>query len=314
MTGRSSAPPWSGDRPAIRLPGTRDAVLLAVAVAAVSTSAPMIAACTAPALAIAFWRSLLGAGVTAPFVMVGGLAQFRGLGRRQWVLLIAAGVFLALHFATWIPSIRFTSVASAAALVATQPVWAALIARMRGVHVAPGVWVGIVVSLIGVIVLTGIDFHLDPRSLVGDALALVGAALAAAYVTTGEQVRQSLNTVNYTTVAYAVSAGVLLPICLVFGAELSGYSARDWLLILGLTAIAQLLGHTLVNVVLQSTSATVVSLAILFELPGAIIVAGLFLGQVPPPQILPALVLLAAGLVVVVRASRADEPLESPPV
>jgi drug/metabolite transporter (DMT)-like permease len=83
---------------------------------------------------------------------------------------------------------------------------------------------------------------------------------------------------------------------------------------LGLTAIAQLLGHTLVNVVLQSTSATVVSLAILFELPGAIIVAAVFLGQVPPPQIIPALILLAAGLVLVVRASRAEEPLESPPV
>lgn len=274
----------------------------------------MIAACTAPALAIAFWRSILGSGATAPFVVVAGLSQFRDLTRRQWLWLLSAGVFLGLHFATWIPSIRFTSVASAAALVATQPVWAALIARARGARVVPGVWVGIVVSLVGVVVLTGIDFHLDPRSLFGDVLALVGAALAAAYVTTGEQARQSLTTANYTVVAYAVSAVVLLPLCFAFGASLTGYSARDWALILGLTAIAQLLGHTLVNVVLQSTSATVVSLAILFELPGAIIVAAVFLGQVPPPQIIPALVLLAAGLVLVVRASRADQPLESPPV
>ncbi len=299
---------------AIRVPGGRDAVLLVIAVAAVSTSAPMIAACTAPALAIAFWRSILGAGATAPFMAISGLSQFRGMTRRQWSWLLSAGLFLGLHFATWIPSIRFTSVASAAALVATQPVWAALIARARGARVAPGVWVGIAVSLAGVVVLTGIDFHLDPRSLLGDGLALVGAALAAAYVTTGEQARQTLTTVNYTVVAYAVSALVLLPLCVAFGASLTGFSARDWALILGLTAIAQILGHTLVNVVLQSTSATVVSLAILFELPGAIIVAAIFLGQVPPAQIVPALVLLAAGLVLVVRASRADQPLESPPV
>ena len=172
----------------------------------------------------------------------------------------------------------------------------------------PGVWVGIVVSLVGSGRLTGIDFHLDPRSLFGDVLALVGAALAA-YVTTGEQARQSLTTANYAVVAYAVSALVLLPLCFAFGASLTGYSARDWALILGLTAIAQILGHTLVNVVLQSTSATVVSLAILFELPGAIIVAAVFLGQVPPADHPLALVLLAAGLVLVVRASRADQPV-----
>ena len=288
--------------------------MLAVAVAAVSTSAPMIAACTAPALAIAFWRSILGAGATAPFVFVGGLDQFRALTRRQWVWLISAGLFLAAHFATWIPSIRFTSVASAAALVATQPVWAALIAKGMGARVDRGVWVGIIVSLAGVLVLTGIDFSLDPRSLIGDALALVGAVLAAAYVTTGERARQSLSTVNYTTVAYFVAALGLLPLCVVFGADLTGYSSRDWLLILGLTVIAQLLGHTVVNVVLQSTSATVVSLAILFELPGAIIVAGIFLHQLPPVQIVPALVMLGFGLILVVRASRSDQPVESPPV
>ncbi len=299
---------------AIRLPGTRDTVLLAVAVVAVSTSAPMIAACAAPALAIAFWRSLLGAGFTAPLLAVKGLTEFRQLTRRQWVWLVSAGLFLGAHFATWIPSIRFTSVASAAALVATQPVWAALIARSMGARVDRGVWVGIAVSLAGVLVLTGIDFSIDPRSLIGDGLALIGAVLAAAYVTTGERARQSLSTVNYTTVAYLVSALALLPLCMGFGVQMWGYSARDWLLILGLTLIAQLLGHTVVSIVLQSTSATVVSLAILFELPGAIIVAGLFLGQLPSPQVIPALLLLGAGLVVVIRASRSQEPVETPPL
>ena len=299
---------------AIRLPGTRDTVLLAVAVVAVSTSAPMIAACAAPALAIAFWRSLLGAGFTAPLLAIKGLAEFRQLTRRQWVWLVSAGLFLGAHFATWIPSIRFTSVASAAALVATQPVWAALIARSMGARVDRGVWVGIAVSLAGVLVLTGIDFSIDPRSLIGDGLALIGAVLAAAYVTTGERARQSLSTVNYTTVAYLVSALALLPLCVGFGVQMWGYSARDWLLILGLTLIAQLLGHTVVSIVLQSTSATVVSLAILFELPGAIIVAGLFLGQLPSPQVIPALLLLGAGLVVVIRASRSQEPVETPPL
>ena len=80
-----------------------------------------------------------------------------------------------------------------------------------------------------------------------------------------------------------------------------------------LTLLAQLLGHAVISVVLRTTSAPVVSLAILFELPGAILVAAVFLGQLPPPQILPALVLLGVGLVSVIRAGRSAAPVETPP-
>lgn len=299
---------------AVRLPDARETGLLAVAVMAVSTSAPIIAACAAPALAIAFWRCLLGAAATAPFALRHGLDRWRAVTRAQWRGLLVAGAFLAAHFATWIPSIRFTSVASAAALVATQPVWAAIAARFAGAHVSRGVWLGIGVSLVGVLVLTGVDFSLDPRSLVGDLLALLGAVLAAGYVTAGERSRQTLGTAEYTAVVYLLSALLLLPLCLALGQALVGYVARDWVLILALTAIAQLVGHTLVNHALQTTSATVVSLAILFELPGAIIVAGIWLRQFPPVQVVPALLLLAAGLVIVVRSAHAAEPLETPPV
>jgi drug/metabolite transporter (DMT)-like permease len=298
---------------AVRIPEPRETLLLAVAVAAVSTSAPIIAACTAPALAIAFWRCLLGGLATAPWVLRHGWRRWRALTPAQWRGLFLAGAFLAAHFATWVPSLRFTSVASAAALVATQPVWAALIARAGGAAVNRGVWVGIVVSLVGVVVLTGLDFSLDPRSLIGDALALVGAVLAAAYVTAGERSRQTLGTGDYTLAAYLTSAALLLPVCLVFGAALAGYSTRDWLLILALTAIAQLLGHTLINHALQTTSATVVSLAILFELPGAVLIAAVWLRQLPPLEVLPALVLLSIGLVIVIRSARSRQPLETPP-
>lgn len=299
---------------AVRLPGPRETVLLTVAIAAVSTSAPIIAACTAPALAIAFWRCFLGAGATAPWALRHGWHEYRSQSGEQRRMLVYAGLLLAAHFATWIPSLRFTSVASAAALVATQPVWAALIARANGVDVARGVWTGIGVSLVGVVVLTGIDVSLDPESLIGDGLALLGGMLAAAYVSAGERSRQSMSTGGYTLAAYSVSALALLPLCWALRVPMVGYSARDWVLILALTAIAQLLGHTLIGHALQVTSATVVSLAILFELPGAIIVAAIFLGQWPPIEIIPALLLLGVGLAMVVRSVDLAEPTESPPV
>jgi drug/metabolite transporter (DMT)-like permease len=95
---------------------------------------------------------------------------------------------------------------------------------------------------------------------------------------------------------------LLLVVCLVSRQPLSGYSTDAWLRLIGLTIGAQLLGHSLVNVVLRSTSATVVSLAILFEVPGAGIIAAIWLGQLPPLSALPGLVVLVAGVGLVVRA------------
>jgi len=295
-------------------PPVGDLVLLGVAVLFISSSGPIIAAITAPALAIAFWRCFLGSAFTAPWVLLRRRSEVARLTRREWGLIAASGLLLGAHFATWIPSLRFTTVASSTALVATQPVWAALMARAQGAHVARQAWVGIGISLAGVLVLTGIDFSLDPRALVGDLLALAGAVLAAAYVTVGEKARQTVSTPVYTGVAYLVSSLAILPLCVLFGAALVGYSARDWWLLVALTLGAQLLGHTLINRVLKTTSATVTSLAILFEMPGATLIAAVWLGQVPPLAIIPALVLLFIGLVLVIRSGDRRVPSESPPV
>jgi drug/metabolite transporter (DMT)-like permease len=116
--------------------GRTDVLLVAVAVTAVATSGPLMAATAAPALAIAFWRNALGAGLIVPVALVRARDELRGLQRRERVLALVAGVFLAAHFATWVPSLTYTSVASATALVSTQPVWVALLARAQGVHVS----------------------------------------------------------------------------------------------------------------------------------------------------------------------------------
>ncbi len=287
---------------------------LTIAVAAISTSGPLVVAIAAPALAIAFWRCALGAGATGVWVAWRQRSELQGLNRRELSVIGLAGLLLAAHFATWLPSLRFTSVASSTALVATQPVWAALLARAGGRTVPTRVWLGIGVSLLGVLLLTGIDASIDRSILFGDVLALAGAMLAAAYVTAGEAARSTVSTSVYTLLAYGVSAAVMLVVCLAGRQALAGYSAHDWALILLLTAGAQLLGHTLINRSLRTTTATVVSLAILFEMPGSTLVAALFLGQQPPLAIIPAVVLLFVGLIIVISSSGLRTPTESPPI
>lgn len=282
-----------------------DLTALAIAVLAVASSGPIIAACAAPALAIAFWRCFIGASVTAPVAWLRNREIWAQLSARDWLGAGLAGIFLGLHFAAWIPSLRYTSIAASTAIVATQVVWAALIAHAMGRKAPSKEWFGIAISLIGVIMLTGIDVSLNRTALIGDLLALLGAMLAAAYMTVGQQVRKNIPTSVYTTIVYAAAAIILLGFVLVSDSALSGYETRDWILILALTAIAQLLGHTLMNLALRSLSATTISLAILLEMPGAVLIAWFWPGQQPPWQLFPAVVLIMTGLIIVIKSTRA---------
>jgi drug/metabolite transporter (DMT)-like permease len=291
----------------------RDLGLIVVALLAVSTSGPLIAATAAvPAMAIAFWRNAFAAGVLLPVTVATRRHELRGLDGRERRLALVAGLMLALHFGTWIPAISYTSVASATALVATQPVWAALIGTARGEHVERRVWLGIGVALAGALLLTGADLQVSGKALLGDGLALLGGVFAAAYMTTGSEVRRSVTTTTYTALCYSTTAVLLLVACLAGRQPLGGYDGRDWLKLLALTAGAQLLGHSLFNVVLRTVSPTVVSLSILFEIPGAAVIAALFVsGQHVPLLALPAAALLVAGLAIVISSGqRESAPVE----
>ena len=298
-----------GALPQVGRPHGADAVFLSIALVAVSTSGPLIAAMAVPALAISFWRNAMASFVLVPVMLVTARDELRGLDRREWRLAALAGLMLALHFATWITSISYTSVASATALVATQPVWAALLSGARGVPVGKPVWIGIGVAMSGALLLTGVDLQVSGQALYGDALALAGGMFAAAYMTAGSEVRRSVSTTTYTALCYSTTALLLLPVCLLNGEALTGYETDDWVKLIALTAGAQLLGHSLFNRVLSTTSPTVVSLSLLLEIPGAALIAAVFLGQTPPLLAIPAAVLLVLGLGIVIRAgSRRTAP------
>ena len=295
-------------------PTSLDLVLLGVAVSAISISGPLIVATAAPALAIAFWRCAIGGGLTGLWVAVRNRKELLGLTRRQFWLTVSAGLLLGGHFATWIPSLRLTTVASSTALIATQPIFAALIARARGIRIPVRAWIGIGVAIAGVVLLTGIDAGISTQALLGDLLSLIGAFLAAAYVSVAERVRQEVSTATTTFVLYASSAVLLLVMALAFRESLTGFSAQAWAFILILTLTAQLLGHTLFSRVLATTSATVVSMVILLEAPLSTIVAAIFLGQVPPLTLIPAALLLFAGLVLVIGSTTKATPTETSPI
>jgi drug/metabolite transporter (DMT)-like permease len=291
----------------------RTLLLMAVGVAAVSLSGPLMAAMLVPPLAISFWRNALATLALAPGVAVSRRDEVAGIRAGTGWLVLAGGVALAVHFGTWVTALTLTSVASATALVCLQLAWVVAWQLLRGERFSAVVVIGLVLAFAGTLVVSGVDLTLSPRALLGDVLALAGGAAAAVYMVVGSRARQALSTTSYTFLCYGTCAVLLLATCLVSGQRLAGYPSRQWGLLVLVTVTSQLLGHSVFNHLLATTSPVVVSLALLLEVPGASLLAAAFLGQVPPTAAVAGLTLTLAGMALVILGDRGPAVQEVQP-
>jgi drug/metabolite transporter (DMT)-like permease len=221
---------------------------------------------------------------------------------------VVAGAFLALHFATWISSIRLTSIASSVLLVSTTPVFIAVAAwALQHERFARSTWIGIGVALAGTALIGGGD--LGGSSLIGDFLAVLGAAAAGGYFMAGQAARRDLGILEYATITYAVAALLLWVACMVAHIPLTGYPAHAWWALVGLIVGPQLLGHTFINFALKAIDPTTVSVTVMAEPVLATALAFILLGEVPSLLVLPggAAILLGIYLVTSVHPVPAIE-------
>lgn len=302
-------------------------IAILATVVAFSMTAPLTAYATAPALALAFGRNALGLLTLGPTFALVRRREVRRVFRRERSLVrieqrravmfgVLAGTALALHFVTFMSGTKMTSVALATALVATQPVWQALIATLFNKQRLPRItWAGLTVAVVGAIVASGADLGTgDTRAIVGDALALVGAIALAAYAAFSEQARSDVSTSWYSVLCFSVCTVELLAVCLVTGTPPFTFSGNSWIALLGLLVFPQLLGLFSLNFALGRAPATAVSVLLLLEAPLAALVAWAWFGQLPAGVAWLGLVLIMTGVtaVVVADARRAD-PLTGDP-
>lgn len=281
----------------------RNIALLVLGVVAVSFSAPLVRLAAAPALAIALYRTAFATGLLLPLALHRHRAELRTLTRRDLFLLVGAGVLLALHFATWISSLSFTTVAASAVLVTMQVVFVAaggwLFFRERIPRAGA---VGIALALAGSIVISGGDFGVSTRAFLGDLLALAGAVFAAGYLLAGRVLRQRFSLLAYAVVVYGSCAALLVPAMLVSGVEFAGFPAVTWLYLLCIAVGPQILGHTTFNFLLRDVDATVVAVAIMGEPIGASLLALALFAEVPPLTAIVGGALVLAGIYVAITA------------
>ena len=280
------------------MPARPDLIRLGLGIIGIGTSGPLIAMSTMPVLTLIFWRNLGGSLVTLPFA----LRHARDRAGVKWAVI--AGVVLALHFVGFFQAMRMTTVAAGTALVALQPIFAALFVKLSGGHIPSKAWLGMIVSFAGVLLVVGVDLQISFKSFLGDLAALISAALAAAYMIAGSKAQRTLETTTYTTICYFICSMTALPMALIAGNEIFSFTAKEWWILLGLILGAQLLGHSMFNSALKRVSPAVVSLIVFFEVPVSAVLAVWWLDQKPPVGIIPGIALILIGCVLVVTRTR----------
>ena len=290
------------------LPAGRDIAFMSLGVLGIGTSGPVIANSLMTVPTLIFWRNLGGAIIMSPFA----------LAKREWQtaqqrsaikISIFSGFLLALHFMGFFIAMRFTSVAAGTALTAVQPIFTAIYLRFKGGTIPKRAWGGMAVAFLSVLLITGIDIQISFHSFLGDLAALIGAALAAAYMLIGSKAQESLSTSTYTTFCYGMCALIALPIALFAKLPVLHFPARHWVLVIALILGAQILGHTMFNLSLKRVSPAVVSLIVFFEVPVSAILAYFWLGQKPPAGIIPGIVGLLIGCGIFVFRSKNTEAI-----
>ncbi|HYU01658.1 MAG TPA: DMT family transporter [Gemmatimonadales bacterium] len=272
-------------------------LVLIVAVLATTYAGPIVRFATAPAVAIAFWRLVLVLPVT--FGLATRERQRTSVMREAFPLMLLAGVLLAVHFWTWIASLRFTTVASSVVLVSLKPIFAWGIAALwLGEHPAPTERWGIALAVAGATLIGLGDARLSLGALGGDVLALAGALTGAGYYVIGRRVRRTVGIWSYASAVYAVAALLLGFSAALRGAPLTGFGGRDWTVFGAMAAGPMLLGHTGMNYALKHYRATTVNVAALGEPVGASLIAWLVpsIHEVPPPAALLGGILVLLGI------------------
>jgi drug/metabolite transporter (DMT)-like permease len=297
----------------------RHVVWLVIGVSAVSTSAVLIRAADnvdVPALTIAFYRCAIASAFLVPVAWWRDRRALRSLSPTSRRLLVLSGVALGCHFAAWVSSLSYTSIAASAVLVQTMPVWVALAGPLIGERTSRRGWVGIGIAVMGtaVIALGSPAGGAYTNPVLGDVLAVVGAMFAAAYVVIGRHVRQELSFVAYSASVDVVAATCLAGAMLVSGTPFTGFPAEAWVLFAAMTAGPQFLGHTVFNHLLGELKASVVSVALLAEPVGSTLLAIVIFNERPGVAVLVGAAIVLAGVAVTVLAEsvRRPEVLASP--
>ncbi len=297
---------------------TRLLITISIAILAVSTSSVFIrfAQEEASSLVIAASRLLLASLFLAPSALIKHRAELRQLSRKDLLLGLLSGIFLAVHFSTWITSLEYTTVTNSVVLVSTSPLWVAILAPIfLKEKLTKSIIFGMILTLIGGtiigfsetcawdagIICTSLSGFGLAEASKGNFLALAGAWTVAGYLLIGRRLRAKMSLIPYIFLVYGMAAIVMLVILFIAGETLFGYSPMTYLWLLLIAIFPQLIGHSTYNWALRYLPVALVAVTTLGEPIGSSILAFIILKEIPTTLQFVGGILILTGIYVTSR-------------
>jgi drug/metabolite transporter (DMT)-like permease len=280
----------------------------------------------APSIVIAAYRLGLATLFLAPVALIRNRSELVRIQKQERRLAIGSGIFLALHFATWITSLEFTTVVSSVVLVSTAPLWVALLSPITIKEpLSKAIYIGMGLAFLGVIVVGVSDVctvqngalvcpsfkdFVRGQAFIGDLLALTGAWMAAGYLLIGRRLRVGISLVPYIFVVYGIAAIVLIILMFTSGQSAFGYPPQTYLWFILLALIPQIFGHSSFNWALGYLSAAFVSITLLGEPIGSAVLAYILLDETPTLLKIFGAILILAGIYMASRGETTSEVVQ----
>jgi drug/metabolite transporter (DMT)-like permease len=249
-------------------------------VLAVSTGAIFARMADAPSLVIAGYRVGLATLLLTPIAWIKAREEFLTLSMQDLKRAAMSGFFLALHFASWISSLEYTSVTNSVVLVNTNPLWVGLMTPfITKERLKTAVVLSIIISVAGGAIIGAGDFATGGKALLGDLLALLGGVCAAFYLLLGRNLRQKLSLLTYIFICYGCAAVILWAMILGLKLQITGFSTHTYIVLWAMAIITQLIGHSSYNWALRWFSAALIAISLLGEPIGSTILAYFIFGE-----------------------------------
>lgn len=270
-----------------------------IAILAVSTASIFIRFAQnegTPSLVIAALRLTFATLLLAPIALTKHIEEIKHFARTEILLGALSGIFLALHFATWISSLEYTRVASSVVFVSTGPLWVALLSPLLlKEHLARTAMIGLGLALVGGTIIglsdvcvwdgglscPALQDGMQGRAMWGNFLALLGALTITGYLIIGRKLRSGIALIPYIFMVYGMGAIVLIIIMFISGNSPFGYASKTYGWIFLLAALPQLIGHSIFNWALKYMPAAFVAVTTLGEPIGSAILAFFILNETP---------------------------------
>ncbi|HUL05610.1 MAG TPA: DMT family transporter [Candidatus Acidoferrum sp.] len=232
--------------------------------------------------ATAVQRVLLAMPVLTTWMLVEqrGLGALTAIGRRDWLMLLFAGLFWTGDLVAWHWALKLTSIANASLLTMTGPIFVTIGAWLFfREHIGRGFLLGLIISLAGAAPLVASSMELSRDHLWGDAIAMSAAGCFAAYLLAIKQLRGGLPTGTIMCLTCLFSLPGLFIAAWLSDESLAPPSPFGWFIVVALALSAQAFGQAFIALAMSRLPAPFTSVALLIQPFLAILLGWLILGE-----------------------------------